>query len=1487
MSAPGYLRRRVRDWINARWVYLFLAVIVYIPPMLVRRGVVSADNKVYLYLDPGRMLSDAAYLWDPNTFAGTVPHQGVGYLFPVAPYYWLTHQLGITTWVAQRFWLSTVVFFAGAGVVYLLRTLKWRGPGVLVAAVAYMMTPYFMNYASAFTVIALPWTGLPWLIALSMQALRHKGWRYPALFAITIQLIGSVNASSLAFSILAAVLWYPFAVMVNREVTWRQAVGTLLRTGFATFMCSLWWMSGLWAQSRYGIDVLRYSETARTVAAASMATEVLRGLGYWYFYGADKLTLIVDASRYYTRALWLLGLSFLVPVLALLATGIARFRERAYFTCLILVGLVLAVGAYPWHNPPLVGGFFKWFVSSSQYGSAMRSMPRAAPLVILGLAVMLGAAVTSVHEKMRLAGIPQPVRFIKGVDRRVLGASAILIVLLIANQPSMFTGWFITSGISRPSDIPTYWKQDAAALNAGDHSSRIFEIPGSNFASYRWDGKLVSSVDPITPGLTDRPFVAREQVPYGTLPTANLLAAFDDRMQQNVLEPKAIAPVARFLSAGDLNVRGDLAWERYGTVRPTEVWDMLSKATGLGPPQIFGGKTIQQTSKQYPMLDEATLGMRSQETKDPRLAIVPVKDSPSIVKSAPVTGPVILDGDGSGLVSTAGAGLLTGRELVLYSGTYADDPAKLRALAADDPTLVVTDSNRRRGQRWGTIQDAFGETETAGQTPLTSDPSDQRIDIFDDAGGDTARTVAVQRGGVHAEATSYGNIVTYTPDVRAALAVDGNLNTAWVTGAFGPVKGEALLLTFDDARTTDHITFRQPNGGHPNRWITKVKLTFDNGFTTTVDLGPESRKGNGQTVTFPTQTFRNVKIAVAADNAGKQHSYRSLSSVGFAEVTVGDNPPTLTEYIKLPSDLMNALGASSLTRPLAIVLTRDRVNQYNALRTDSERYIGRTWDSPVARSYAITGTARLAPGAAPATIDSALGMPTAAQGGVDVTESRHLSGTPTQRATASIDGDPDSWWSTGFLSSVGNYAQFKVAKPVTFDHFNLKLVADKQHSVPTKLDVTVDGKTVRVDVPAITASPKIGTVKTVPIKLPAPMTGTTVRFTIRKQHSLRTNDWYTNNLIALPIAVAEWGVPGLEAKVPSASTPLSTACNSKLMLVNGKVVPVSIKGTVGDALASRALGLELCEPSNEVALTKGTQNLLTADGGLAGFNIDQLVLRSAAGGKADQSTGILVPAPSSPQPVLKVTSNERTKMTVKATGATKPFWLVLGQSQSDGWQATANGHSLGTSTLVDGYANGWMVTPDAHGVVNVQLVWTPQRVVWIAIGISALSILACLALALFPMRKRRLAPLVEDDLRRTMADPSVPLPFEMSRLLQYRGAAPKLGQSLGVTVVAGLAGGALVGWWATPIVGIVALLAMRFRTARPLLTLGPPVCLAAAAGYYLLYTFLRHPIADFGWPGYFSRVAPLGWFAIIFLVLDLIVDRFWLRRWWPSAESEL
>ena len=99
-------------------------------------------------------------MWDPHIGMGTVTHQNIGYLFPMGPYYWVLDKLGVPDWVAQRLWLGSILFFAALGVLYLLRTFGLRGPGVVVAAIAYMFTPYTLDYSARISVMLLPFAAL-------------------------------------------------------------------------------------------------------------------------------------------------------------------------------------------------------------------------------------------------------------------------------------------------------------------------------------------------------------------------------------------------------------------------------------------------------------------------------------------------------------------------------------------------------------------------------------------------------------------------------------------------------------------------------------------------------------------------------------------------------------------------------------------------------------------------------------------------------------------------------------------------------------------------------------------------------------------------------------------------------------------------------------------------------------------------------------------------------------------------------------------------------------------------------------------------------------------------------------------------------------------------------------------------------------------------------------------------------------------------------
>ena len=492
--------------------YLALALLSFIPMLASRPGVVTDDTKTYLYLDPGRYVRQATSLWDPSVALGTVTHENIGYLLPMGPFYWLLAELHVQLWVAQRLWMGVLLFAAGAGTLYLCRVIGLTGPGRYVASIGFMFTPYVLQYAGRISAILMPWAGLPWLVAFVILALRRGGWRYPALFALAVALVSGINASSIIYVGIAPVVWLLYSVLIAREASWRRVWGVAWRVGLLSGLVSLWWAIGLQVEAAYGVNVLKYTETVPVTSSTSLASEVIRGLGYWYFYGSDRVGSWTQASVAYTQNLWLVGLSFAVPVLALAAAVLVKWRRRAYFVLLVVIGMVLSVGAYPFTHPSGVGALLKAVIVDTTAGLAMRSTDRASPLVILGLAVLLGAGVTAAVRRVRRTGL-------------LIGAFAVA-AIAGASTP-LWTGSIIAHGFTQPATPPTYVRAASAALNKTHPGTRVYALPGNDFAAYRWG----DTIDTVYPGLLTRPFVTHEQQIMGSLPTADLLQAIDSPLQ--------------------------------------------------------------------------------------------------------------------------------------------------------------------------------------------------------------------------------------------------------------------------------------------------------------------------------------------------------------------------------------------------------------------------------------------------------------------------------------------------------------------------------------------------------------------------------------------------------------------------------------------------------------------------------------------------------------------------------------------------------------------------------------------------------------------------------------------------------------------------------------------------------------------------------------------------------------------------------------------
>ncbi|HZJ26398.1 MAG TPA: hypothetical protein VFF40_05215, partial [Acidimicrobiia bacterium] len=327
--------------------------------------------------------------------------------------------------------------------------------------------------------------------------------------------------------------------------------------------------------------------------------------------------------------------------------------------------------------------------------------------------------------------------------------------------------------------------------------------------------------------------------------------------------------------------------------------------------------------------------------------------------------------------------------------------------------------------------------------------------------------------------------------------------------------------------------------------------------------------------------------------------------------------------------------------------------------------------------------------------------------------------------------------------------------------------------------------------------------------------------------------------------------------------------------------------------------------------------LSTARGKDTGIDVDRIVLSSAAGGEAvsvAELTGASSePAISSTEPAtrtdpgvpeIRVTSSGRDRVTARVAGAESPFWMVLGQSQNAGWRAELEGTDgtvdLGGSTLVDGYANGWLVRPPpGGGPFTIRMRWAPQRVVNAALAVSAVAIVVALAIAVVTgvrSRRRRRntaapggvivsglivsgavvsgavvggpegrAKAALEDLAPSPGAPPVP---------EGSGWAPAIGLGVFGAVVAGL----LLQPWAGLVVGPAALVAVRVRRARPALALFPAVAVAAC-GLYIAVQQHRHRFAPkFEWPTFFGRVNQLAWLAVLVLAVGAAAEIVARRR---------
>ncbi|WP_084962050.1 alpha-(1-_3)-arabinofuranosyltransferase domain-containing protein [Thermoactinospora rubra] len=1050
-----------------------------------RPGHLISDTKIDLALDPIRFLERAAHLWDVQHF-GQLQNQVSGYLFPMGPFFAAGHLAGLPAWITQRLWITLVLCVAFLGVERLARRLEIGTPGTrIVGALAYALAPRALSIIGEISIEFLPAAMLPWiLLPLLTAAETGQRGRAAVRSGVAVALCGGVNAVAVGAVLVAPVLY----ILTRPKPVPRWRMLGLWTAAVA--VATLFWSLPLLLAGRYAFSFLPYTETASATTQVTSLTNVLRGASDWVRYLAVGGVPVQPVGYTIATGWTMIVVTGVLAALGLVGLARRDLPSRGFLTVLFLVGLAALVAGHMSVLEPIVAEPVRWLLDGPL--APLRNLRKFDPLVRLALAMGLAHLLCSVRLRLPLVKAVTAVAF-----------AALLLPVL-------------DRGVAAPGDfedVPPYWREAAAWINANAGDDGVLVVPGAKFGEYVW-GRPID--DPMQSLFAAR-WTARQVTAAGSVGLSRLLDVVDQRLAAGH-GSAGLTRLLRRMGIHYLLVRNDLLRVTLQGAWPARVHEALRESPGIVRVRSFGGEVGDGFTDDV---------VNSVDWPFPALELYEVQDSTDVVSVAPADAALRVRGGPDSLLSMGDLGVLGDRPVLVN-----DDGAQRQA-----PT-VVSDALRLRERHFGEIRTNWTQTLPADRRADFTGV--RELDLLEDGWLENTATARYEGVAAVTASTSAADAEVLagvsSPAANPWAALDGDLTTAWESSGWEPVDTEWLRMDFSGPLELSQIQISFVANEMLGPPVTRIAVDTEQG-TVEHDLG---KTGAAESLATPRGPSSWLRVRIL-DAAGEPDFGQR---VGIAEIKIPSLLPGRT--IDLPAAQGDAyvMDRGLDGRP-ACMRNQSRWICNPVLARPDEEGAGfdRTFIAAEARHADVSGLAVLR--------DAALVERYTSFGGdlPEVVGSSQAGEEPVAAPRSAFDGDDSTTWIAAPLDAEPTLT-IDWKRPLKVSRIQVaRPGGDKQ-----PLDLVITGDKGQVRSGRADAGGRL-----------------TFRPMLTRKIQIRFLP------ASRRLQVTELFIPGVDPAVRPKDVPLRLRCGLGPRLeVNGHPVPTKVEGTMTDLLERRPVRFTAC-----------------------------------------------------------------------------------------------------------------------------------------------------------------------------------------------------------------------------------------------------------------------------------------------------------------------